>query len=605
LDTGTIYKEGRQVGHIKFTEHRGTARTSPEWLPVGRTIGEIVNHWAKRDDIIAYVGENAGHGAPACYNPIIGEVEVDVEQAFGKMVTPEMVGDLHERSKQYEFATAMGALIHEAFHARYSLYSLVEAAEVLSPNEHQALMLIEESRIEAFGVTETPRSRVFVRSSALDLAIADAEEKLLEDSSLTVDNAAMLVALVHARVDADILTEEETVGLRKMVDAFLGEEVVKKLRDIIARAHTHRAHAYAEPLYALAREWVKVLSDEKEQRGESEQPSDDEMAQMMRDLMEAMGEARDTVEVLNQGELDDQERSEEWKDEVKKREEDASEQQESERKSKEVFGRATSEIVTTKSHSRLRETRKPRSEERVAAVTIANLLERAKYRERSEVEIASITPPGRLRTRALVQSAAMKSRGVHTPVEPWRRTVRKHTEDPTLTVGVLVDISGSMSAAMEPMATTAWVMSEAVRRVQGRAAMVYFGNDVFATLKPGEHLSDVAVYTAEDGTEKFDDAFRAIDGGLNLLHGSGARLLVVVSDGHYTGDEMRKAQGWLKRCASSGVGVLWLPFDSGSMANRVVGNYGRIVSGTMNPAEAASEIGRAAAEVLTRIGAAR
>ena len=88
----------------------------------------------------------------------------------------------------------------------------------------------------------------------------------------------------------------------------------------------------------------------------------------------------------------------------------------------------------------------------------------------------------------------MEARGVRQEVAPFRKKVRKQTDEPTLTVGVMVDISGSMSSAMEPMASTAWIMSEAVRRVQGKTAMVYYGNEVFTTLKPGQHLGDVKVW---------------------------------------------------------------------------------------------------------------
>jgi hypothetical protein len=127
----------------------------------------------------------------------------------------------------------------------------------------------------------------------------------------------------------------------------------------------------------------------------------------------------------------------------------------------------------------------------------------------------------------------------------------------------MVDISGSMGGAMQPMATTAWVMSEAVRRVHGKASMVYYGNDVFATLKPGQHLTDVNVYTARDNTEKFGKAFKAIDGSMNLLHGSGARLLVIVSDGQYSQDERDQVKHWLASCKRNGVAVLWLGFEGG------------------------------------------
>jgi hypothetical protein len=319
-------------------------------------------------------------------------------------------------------------------------------------------------------------------------------------------------------------------------------------------------------------------------------------------MMDALEEMGAVVAIANSDELADQQQTEDWQNEVKSKQEEQKQQKENEEVASKVFQKGTTE-VGGKTGSRLVEKRKPTSEERIAAVTVAQMLERAKYRERDAIEIASITPPGRLRTRALVQSAAMKSRGVMQQTEAWRRTVRKHTDDPTLTVGVMVDISGSMGSAMKPMATTAWVMSEATRRVQGKCAMVYYGADVFATLKPGQHLEDVNTYTANDHTEKFDKAFRALDGGLNLLNGNGARLLVIVSDGQYTHEECGKARKWIAQCASAGVAVLWLPFDDGFYAKELAKSGSAVVlSGSLDPAKAATEIGRAAEGVLTSVG---
>lgn len=240
------------------------------------------------------------------------------------------------------------------------------------------------------------------------------------------------------------------------------------------------------------------------------------------------------------------------------------------------------------------------TQERAAAVKIAQMLEKAKYRDRDETKINSIVPPGRLRTGALVQAAALKSKGAMAQTEPWRRKVRKHTDDPVLTIGVMVDISGSMGDAMEPMATTAWVMSEAVRRIQGRAAMVYFGQDVFPTLKPGQHLTQVDVYTAPDGTEKFNKAFKALDGSMNLLHGSGARLLVIVSDGCYPAVERAAANRWVTECSRNGVGVLWLTFDDGSDAKVLTrGTSAVVMTGLSKPELVAMEIGASAARALS------
>jgi hypothetical protein len=112
----------------------------------------------------------------------------------------------------------------------------------------------------------------------------------------------------------------------------------------------------------------------------------------------------------------------------------------------------------------------------------------------------------------------------------------------------------------------------------------------------------VRVYDANDGTEKFDDAFKALDGGLNLLHGNGVRMLVVVSDGEYTPAELRNAEKWIRRCHSEGVAVLWLTFDgNGRTASRIVGDTNAVVIFTqLNPEEVATEIGRACATALER-----
>jgi Mg-chelatase subunit ChlD len=171
----------------------------------------------------------------------------------------------------------------------------------------------------------------------------------------------------------------------------------------------------------------------------------------------------------------------------------------------------------------------------------------------------------------------------------------------------MVDISGSMGDAMKPMATTAWVMSEASRRIQAKCAMVYYGQDVFATLKPGQHLDQVNVYTAPDGTEKFDKAFKALDGGLHLLQGTGARLLVVVSDGCYTAQETAHARNWLQQCDKNGVAVLWIPFASREShlsysMDITKGTNAVVLSEVRNPAQAAMVIGSAAANALEKIG---
>lgn len=590
------------MGHIKTSSERASA-TPIEWLPLGRQIGELANQWSGRYDLVGYVGENAGHGAPACYNPALAEIEVDVVRAFGKGVTPEMVGNLHERKAQYEFPRAIGALYHEAFHATFSEWSMEKAYEALEKDEYDALTILEESRIEYQGILAKPRAKEFLRASAMDLVVADSAESF--GSMPDTLKATTLVALVYARADMDILDQDDIIEVVTLVDSFLGVETVDTLLDIAKRFREHDDHANADPvLYDLAREWAKVVRDKAEENEEDSSPSEGEgegeLSEFGEALKEALEEAVESVRISSQGALDNQEQSEDWREQVETKTGEAKDQQLNRDTAKKIFAKASGGEGRTS--SRLIETRQPTPGERRGAVTVASWLEKAKYRERDITEITSVTPPGRLRTRAIVQGKALESRGVRQQVEPFRKKVRKQTEEPTLTVGVMVDISGSMNSAMEPMASTAWIMSEAVRRVQGKTAMVYYGNEVFPTLKPGQHLGEVKVWSASDGTEKFDEAFRALDGALNLLNGSGARLLVVTSDGAYTSDQEEKAKKWVRRCQEAGVAVLWLPFDAGYSSTRFERLGASVIRGALDPADSALEIGREASRVLTQVG---
>ena len=591
------------MAHIKNSETRAQA-TPMEWLKTGAQLGRLANTWAGRTDLVAYVGPNAGDGAPACYNPDLAEVEVNVNIAFGTGITPEQIGDLTERATQFDWPRASGAIFHEALHARYSRYDLRKAAEVLDKEEHRALCLLEESRIESIGVQQSPQNRGFLRACALDIVLADARENL--DGLTSTPAAATLAALTLARVDADVLERSDVEVIAEELEAFLGEDLLKGLRSVWGRFQMHEHHTNPEPLYELAREWAKLVKDAAEERGEPQgsTPSP-EMQEFIEGLMDALTDVADAASIGAQDDLNDQQTSEEWAEQVKTKASASKERKDHEKEAKEVFMKGTGPSPDSRTSSRVHEKRMPTGAERAAAVKVAQILEKAKYQERDEHEIVSQLPPGKLRTRAMVQGAAAKSKGLINTTEPWKRTVRKHTDDPTLSIGVMVDISGSMSSAMQPMAVTAWVMSEAARRVQARTAMVYYGQDVFPTLKPGQHLTEVNVYTAPDGTEKFNRAFKALDGSLNLLHGSGVRLLVVVSDGCYTDDETQRAKQWIRRCHEAGVGVLWMPMGPRDYyaEDIIKGTDAIMLADTLDPAKAALEIGKAAAKALEKVTA--
>jgi len=619
------------MSHYKL-DTKPVGRTHYDWLGVGASVGKLVNQWSLRNDLVVGLVEETTIGAPACFNPASAEIEVCISKAFGNGTTAKEVGELTQRKNQLKHAVATGAIYHEALHARVSRWSLEQASKDLTAREWRFLNSMEESRIEFWGCKYVPQNRTLLRACAIEIVIGDLESHIENVSK--VDAAANLALLTLARVDAGVLDERDIVdSVQKILTEVLSEEVISKLRAIWKDFQNHQDHANALPLYDLTREFLKVLDERKEETGEEEgqepegecgkpggepgtgtgkgEPTPEQIKEFkdfIEKVKDAIQDIKEQVQIANQTELDDELDAEERKEEVEAREQKANQQKENKKESKKVFDNTStdSHITTAGTKSRLVESRNPTGDEVASANRIANALRKAKYRERSQTRIGSVVPPGRLRSRAVVQGQAQKARGIFTPVEAWRTTKRKTTEDPTLNVGIMVDISGSMRPAMTPMAITAWVMSEAVHRVQGKSAMVYYGQDVFAPLKPGQRLTKVNTFTAPDSTEEFDRAFKALDGGLGITHADGAKLLVIVSDGHYRPDQKAKARKMLKEADRNGVAILWLTFD-GKVAEPtelLSGTAGKVVSLASNesPTRASQVIGETAAKVLSAIG---
>ena len=608
------------MAHYSRIAQRKSA-TPMEWLKTCSQIGQVANQWADRTDLVVYAGADAVNGeALAAFYHATAEIEINLPKAFGGATTPEMVGDLNERDQQFEFPQPTGVIYHEALHAKHSgwdndqLETLTQDRQVLD-----AFWLLEESRIEHLGVLGKPENRLFLRSSALKLAIGDLSETDLEGMTKTFATAH-LAGLSLARVDAGVLEPSDVVLVEAKVLEVLSADLVAKLRELWIEFQgllVYKAGDHARGV-EIATKWVELLKERAEEQGEDTGEGEGEGAgaigigDFIDELLEALGEDAIETTLSSGADLSDQQTKEEWDKENKERQNKAKANRQNKAVADEVFGGnsvGTATMPNSKSRSRLVEVRKPTSDERVASVKIGQALEKAKYRERDLTIVHSEIPAGRLRTRALVQKKALEAKGIRQPVNAWERKVRKHTDEPTLTIGVMVDISGSMSSAMNPMATTAWVLSEAGKRVQAKTAMVYFGQDVFATLKVGQKLDEVRVYNAPDGTEVFGKGYSAIDGALNLNYGTGARMLVIVSDGCFTGVETENAKNAIAECEKNGVSVLWISPEK--LNKNTYSAYG-ITAGTkavlldgLEPSQIATLIGKSATEALEKATAGR
>ncbi len=583
--------------HINRHAGQVIRKVPAEWLTLNAQVTRQVNSWSRRDDLTAYIGPDAGRGiAAALFDPTSNEVEINTSQAFGETVGPAAIDDFTERDTHFEWPKAAGAILHESMHAQYTTMAMCKAFEVLTPDEDHWFDMLDEPRIEGLGVKQYPENREFLRACALGIVFKDMKNTEL---ITLVSAAAQSAVLGLGRVDAGVLKKKDVKRLRTKVHEILPDEVYEALRDIWREFLTLRGDVDLDRMYELAREFNRIVQKLTKERGE-DKPQD--IKDWLDGLFGAMNGDRIGTEFDAKAAASGQQSKERAEVKNRQAQQRAQDQQQNEKVSKATFQPDSStNRVRSSSNSVLTSSRQPTPEERTVAAKLSDALKRAKYRDRISTVRDSANPPGRLNTTTAMQKTATRKQGGATShFNPWREKQFHHVEDPNLTAAIICDISGSMKRAMQPIAVSVWVISEAIQRVKGRAAAVYFGNDIFSVLKPGEHLKTVNVWSAADGTEHFDRAFRAVDGGLHLLEGRGARILFVCSDGAYGGPgELEAVEKWLLECKRNGVAVVWIHYVASARVDeiaRVTGCTPVLIDDTVTAA--ADAIGKACIEAL-------
>ena len=520
--------------------------------------------------------------------------------------------------------------------------------------------LLEELRIESRGVREWESDKGFLRASARKLS---APAPTPPGEPETPPNLVTALLLVLAREAIKVLTARDVFKLKKEVIALLnevpsGDDAVPPtivdgkavytaiMEEVLDFARiSDRSEPDQEDLikitknvYDLLAPYMPQVSMPWDGHGEKPQPGDgdgdgdgegegmggeseqtvaspdgkatqpgskgvegtENNGQLSDAASEAMEETFDSSELGGADDVWEESNRQEREAQAREAEQKAKEEKEHEQVSKNTFERSSGANGKTK--SRIVSQRPPTAEEMKAMVTFNSALLEAKHRDRKSSTTRDYVPPGRLQTGAALRDEAIRwAGGAGGSTLMFKGKRRRHVDDPDLTVGQICDISGSMSGTMEPMAVSTWIMANSVNRIEGSTyASVYYGESVFPTLWPGEKLEKVTKYGANDGFEEFNQAFQAINGKLNLLGGTGVRLLVITSDGNYRPHEEKACRKWLAECQKAGVGVLWLGLKHGRAESFIdeMGPGGEFVDISGGVLEATSAISSAALRAL-------
>ncbi|WP_280490175.1 VWA domain-containing protein [Nocardia carnea] len=558
------------TGHL-ITDPTTTPTPAPTvdgWDALSAALTEEAPPIADRDDLVVTIAPGAAHGHPAVFMPHKAAIELD-----GTLLTIDPATARPDRtSDRTRYAATWGAFVHECAHAQHSRW---EPPTLANPAVVEAAMLLEESRIEAAQIRRRPDDRHWLRASATEIVIGDNGGT---DAATAIPptpySAAHNAALILGRVDGGILEPAETAPVAQVIESILGTDTLDQLRAIWRQAHTV-ADDDTAAMMELGQRWLDIVGPD---------PHADPVPNSV--LSAAIGATAANVASAVAAQpvpVDPAEAA-------------ATAQREAERVARHAAAQARAVFGDGSGSGRTASTRKsraPQADEHAAARVLARALNTAARRERATVKTTSALPPGRLRMRGALAREAQRAAGAIPTAEPFTRTTRKSVPVPPLRVGIACDVSGSMDAFAGPVASAAWIIARAAElaTMPAATATVTFGASVKPITYPGTAPARVTQFSCPDYLHAIDQAIEALDGALELSRPQNTRLLVIISDGYYTGTNRDHAQKHLNRLHAAGCAVLWLAPDTGRTPNPLDGATVHLIS---NPATTAQAIGRAA-----------
>ncbi|BCL14690.1 hypothetical protein GCM10017556_24290 [Micromonospora sagamiensis] len=573
------------------------------WLRMSAALSAHIPPIAGREDLLVVIEPGAGGGAPACFIRERATIEIDGTYLG---IDPRTV-DPHDPDAREKYPVAWGLLVHEAAHSQHTRWEFGAGPARVA----EAAALLEESRIEAAQLRRRPGDRRWLRAAVTRI--------LLDDIPTTDDAwaAAASAALVLGRVDAGVIDPDEAEQLRRAVVRILRPALLGALTGIWRDAH-QVPDDDTDGMLTLGRRWCDALGVDPEAAppapgpGQAGQGSTGQSGQGTGGSPAGRGALRNAAgSVAGAVAAHDAEAAQaaaaaaaRAAQRAQQRQAEADQQKRSQDAASAVFGTdagagrggggaSTNGSPLVRKRPPVHRSRQPDDDERAAARQLARALREAAYREPTDAVITSVTPPGRLVTRAALAVDAQRAAGQVPTSEPWRRTERRRVPQPPIHVGIVADVSPSVAAFARPIASAAWITAQATAWAGGTSATVTFGQYVTAVTRPGQPPEKVRLFGRENNTQGFPLAVDALDAALSLADPrGGARLLVVVSDGEFTPAEITDGQKRLDRLVRSGCGLLWLgPPDSRPLKGAHATVLGK-------PADAGRLIARAAATAL-------
>lgn len=141
------------------------------------------------------------------------------------------------------------------------------------------------------------------------------------------------------------------------------------------------------------------------------------------------------------------------------------------------------------------------------------------------------TPGGRFDGRAYARGQAQRTQGRPISAHPWQVTRRITTPIQEPHVALVIDTSGSMTGYEYALGPVAWMLSDGLRQIGGRCAIVLFGSGAELLCDGSQPLRQVPGIRTAGGTAFAGDALVAATDCLEMTNPRRPRFAYVLTDG--------------------------------------------------------------------------
>lgn len=606
----------------------------PAWLGLSARTGELLAAVSGRDDVVAIVHPGAPESDYAEFYPALAEGRFAPDRLLIDKPDPAAIDPCNYTDRCLHPAFT-GAVCHEAAHAAHTKHEFTRGDDPAAV--HWATQL-EEPRIEHRLIQRHPGERQWLRATAQYVIVGSLASR---EKATTPKGAVGDAVLILGRAAGGLLDEDEVAPLAQHVEQVIGRAALDELNTIFTELFA-LADEDQSGILALGARVAKIAqddgSDHKPNRGASggglpgaaggsgagtgasghAQGSGAPVAVVLPCGSRTLGEPSegggapgDSGPVTGDGSDGHGEDgpagtlaavivaaiSETATAEAQARvavvapgRRDNSGRKRASRDAQEVFnsGGVGAQHITVRNLN-------PSGNQQRQARTLLRSLAEAQYRDVHRTTRPVAAPPGRMVMREVVRRAAQIEARTEITANPWNRITRRQAENPPLTVGISLDVSGSMDPWIGPVASTGWALAHAVAspRLAGTIAANVWNGAAASLIEPGKRPRTVPTPSAGGGSNGCPQSLYALDGVLNLTTRNGARAVVVVTDGFlWNKEEIQKATDHLTR---AGVLVLWLKVQQNGWAP--TGAHAEFLA---DPDNFGPVVGRALAQALSK-----